>query len=220
MGTVKYIQNKVCLFDFDGTLGDSMPTMVEILFGYLKEHGAQIPDGLANKLVPLGFAGMARYYQEELGIALPEEEILQAFTLRLLKAYEEKICLKRTVKETVEVLREKGFRLCVLTASPHAFIDPCLKRGGIYHLFEQVWSIEDFGVSKGEEKIYVMAAERLGVKVGDLAMIDDSLAVLKTAKSAGAVTVGVYESTMESLQEEIRTVADYYITEMSQLLTK
>ncbi len=220
MKGIEYIQNKVCLFDFDGTLGNSMPTMVEILFGFLTEYNIPITSELANKLVPLGFAGMAKYYQEELGVPMPKEEILQTFMRRLVKAYEERICLKPTVKETVKALKEAGFRLCVFTASPHIFIDPCLKREGAYELFDKVWSVEDFGLTKGEETIFVEAAKRLGVKVEDLAVIDDSLTVLKTAKAAGATTVGVYEPTMEKLQEEIRATADFYITEMSQLLTK
>ena len=54
------------------------------------------------------------------------------------------IPVKKNVISTLEKLKEAGCDLNILTASPHAMLDVCLKRLGIYDLFTNVWSCDDF----------------------------------------------------------------------------
>ena len=55
-----------------------------------------------------------------------------------LKEYTENIPPKNKVKETLIELKRRGNGLNVLTASPHSVLDPCLKRLGIFDLFNNV----------------------------------------------------------------------------------
>ncbi len=63
------------------------------------------------------------------------------------------------------MLKAQGYSLNVLTASPHRMLDACLKRNGIYNLFDNVWSCDDFSTTKSDVQIYHMAAERLHTTV-------------------------------------------------------
>ena len=146
------------------------------------------------------------------------EQIYEYFKAQTLRAYGETIPLKAHVKETLEEMKKRGYRLNVLTASPQLLTDISLKRLQVYDLFENVWSIEAFGMSKAEEGIYVEAARRMGVQPEECVMADDNLNVLKTAKRVGMATVGVYDESAEKVQEEMRQVADVYVRDFADIL--
>ena len=84
-----------------------------------------------------------------------------------------------------QLLEQQGASLNVLTASPHITLDACAKRVGLWELFDNIWSCDDFGTTKADPEIYKMAAERIGLPVEDIIFLDDNLGADKTAKSAG-----------------------------------
>ena len=209
---------KAVIFDLDGTLVDSMPTGVGIVVDFLEKRGISLPPEMIKTLTPLGYKGVAAYYSEKLGIPMTAAEIYAEFQKETAKAYGETIPLKSGVKETLEILRQKGYRLCVLTASPNNLTELCLKRLQIFDLFEKVWSIDDFNLTKADKDIYLAAAKRLGADISDCVMVDDHLGVLKVAKSVGMATIGVYDEYSKAAQEEIRKIADGYVVDFAQIL--
>lgn len=209
---------KVYIFDLDGTLVDSMPVGIGIVLGFLDERGISYPDDIVTTLTPLGYKGSAKYIADHLTGGYQVEQIYEYFKAETLRAYGETIPLKANVKETLEGLKERGYRLNVLTASPQLLTDICTKRLGVYDLFENVWSIEAFGLSKADEEIYLEAAKRLGVSPEECIMADDNLNVLKTAKKVGMATVGVYDDSSKDVMEEMRAIADKYVVDFAELL--
>ncbi len=209
---------KNCVFDLDGTLLDSMKPAVKIVLDYLDEHGVSYEPSIVKILTPLGFRGISVYYATELGIPRTPDEIYATFTERLTKAYADEMPLKSGVIATLKGLKEQGVRLHVLTASPHAFTDICLQNRGVYELFENVWTAEDFGTLKSDVRIYSEVAKRLESNIEECVMVDDSLRVLKTAKGAGMQTVGIYEPFSDDEWEEIEKTADRSVLRFDELL--
>ncbi|MBE6606740.1 MAG: HAD family hydrolase [Ruminococcaceae bacterium] len=209
-------QMKTYLFDFDGTLVDSMPSFIRACLSVLDDHNIKYKDDIIKTITPLGFAGTARHYIS-LGVDMPEETIVAEFKKRMLDDYLYKIPSKNNVLETLKQLKKDGACLNVLTASPHDTLDPCLKRIGLYDLFTNVWSCDDFHTSKADPNIYIMAAEKIGVPVGEILFLDDNIDADKTAKSAGMKVCGVYDDSSRNYVEPIKAVADYYIYDFAEL---
>lgn len=209
---------KTYLFDFDGTLVDSMPTFAGLMLRILEEHGVVYPENIIKIITPLGFIGTARYFVENLGLKKTEDELIKLMHAYAIEAYTHSVPAKKHVVEVIKQLRERGDSLHVLTASPHATLDPCLKRLGIYDLFTNVWSCEDFGTSKADPNIYRMAAEKIGARVEDVMFLDDNYNADKTAKEAGMQVCAVYDDTSAEYEAEMREVADYYIYDFSELI--
>ena len=205
------------LFDFDGTLVDSMPTYVGAMLRILDENGIEYGDDIVKIITPLGLGGTADYYLT-LGIKKSREELLGAMLSYMTEAYENTIMAKSNVIDTVRALRARGDRLHVLTASPHTSLDPCLKRIGIFDLFENVWSCEDFNTTKADPEIYVMAAERIGTSIGEIMFLDDNLNADLTAKKAGMQVCGVYDDSSKEYTDEMKAATDFYIKDFSELL--
>ena len=59
---------KTYLFDFDGTLVDSMPTFVAVMLRILDERGIKYGDDIVKIITPLGYRG---YIQRTYGYSQP-----------------------------------------------------------------------------------------------------------------------------------------------------
>ena len=208
---------KACLFDFDGTLVDSMPAYISVMTGVLDEYGIEYGDDLIKTITPLGTAGTVRYFIEELGVKLTAEELTEKFGKDMYFEYANNIPAKSNVVSVVKELKEKGASLNVLTASPHLTLDVCLKRLGIFDLFDNVWSCDDFNTTKADPEIYKMCAEKIGEKAEDIMFIDDNFNADKTAKSAGMIVCGVYDESSKEYVDEIKAITDFYIYDFEEL---
>ena len=208
---------KTYLFDFDGTLVDSMPVYMSAMLRILDENGIEYGDDIMRTITPLGNIGTAKYFIE-LGVKLSVEEMLLKMKEYMLDGYLYHIPAKKNVISTLKQLKNSGASLNVLTASTHATLDACLKRLGIFDIFDNVWSCDDFETTKANPEIYKMAAEKIGQAVGDILFVDDNINADKTAKSAGMKVCGIYDDSSKDCIEEIKAAADYYVFDFSELL--
>ena len=208
---------KTYLLDFDGTLVDSMPIFMEVLLRILDENGISYDDDIVNVITPMGCNAVAEYYVS-LGVPLTVKEILDIMDMYAIDEYRYRIPAKEGVEKTLKALSEQGVSLNVLTASPHSMLDPCLKRLGLWELFDNVWSCNDFDTTKADPKIYHACAEKLGVNIGNIIFIDDNLGAVKTASSAGMITYGIYDESSAAYADDIKAVSKRYLNCFSELL--
>ncbi len=206
------------ILDFDGTLVDSMTPAVKMLLGFLDERGVQYPDDIVNTIIPLGFRGIASYYVSEFGLRETPEEVFALVVEKLQGLYANEVQPLVGVEKTIRELKRRGASLSILTASPHAFLDPCVKRLGWENLFENLWSSEDFQMSKGEPYIFIEAAKKLGKQPNECYMIDDNKQALLAAKKAGFKTIAVYDSFSKQYAAEIRSFVDFYADCIDEIL--
>lgn len=205
------------LFDFDGTLVDSMPIYIDTMLQILKDFDIDYPEDIVKIITPLGTQGTADYYIE-LGVPLTREEIIERMGRGMVEAYFTRIPAKEGVIETLRVLKDRGDHLNVLTASPHITLDACLKRLGIFDWFDHVWSCDDFATTKADPEIYKEAAGKMGVPVEDVLFLDDNLNAIRTAQAAGMQVCGVYDVSSAEYTEEMKQVSGRYIENFKELL--
>ena len=207
----------VYLFDFDGTLVDSMPAWIRKMTGALTEHGVTPPENLIEIITPLGDRGAAEYIRS-LGVAMTVEDMLAWMDRQAYDDYAYHIPAKFGVPETLRALKAAGHSLNVLTASPHRMLDVCLKRLGLFDLFDHVWSCDDFPVTKADPAIYRLAAERLGTTAEAITFLDDNVHADTAAKAAGCRVIGVYDASSAKAEDAIRAVCDGYIYDFYELI--
>jgi HAD superfamily hydrolase (TIGR01509 family) len=208
---------KDLVFDFDGTLVDSMPTWGGKMLRILNEAGVSYPENIIEIITPLGDLGAARYFMEHLGVKESEESLLSKMDAYALPKYRDEILAKEGVREALSELRRRGHRLFVLTASPHRMLDPCLERLGLAPLFEGVFSCDDFATTKANPEIYDRLCERIGSQKEDLVFFDDNLGACKTAVSAGVRAVGVYDPSGEKFTEALKRLCGDYVYTLAEV---
>lgn len=207
---------KTYLFDFDGTLVDSMPAYTAAMLRILDEEGISYGQDIIKIITPLGLNGTAAYFIG-MGVNRTKEEVLLKMRQYAFDAYCYHIPAKEYVIPVLQRLKQEGASLNVLTASPHITLDVCLKRLGIFDMFDHVWSCDDFETTKADPEIYKMAAQRLGQPIERILFLDDNLNADTTAKEAGMAVCGVYDASSAEYAMQIKTVADFYIEDFSQL---
>lgn len=205
------------IFDFDGTLVDSMPYWSEKMLNILRKTNTPYPADVIKRITPLGDIGTAKYFRDELGVPLTFDEMYAMMDEYALPKYRDIIPLKDGVRDYLTLLKKNGCTIHVLTASPHKMVDPCLKRLGVFDWFGNVWSCDDFGTTKSDPTIYTEAVRRIGTSVSDGVFFDDNIGAVRTAAQAGLYTVGVYDATGEDFADELKQTADRYIVSFAEL---
>ena len=206
------------LFDFDGTLVDSMPTYVSAMLRILDENSIPYDNGIVKIITPLGLNGTAEYYINQLGLNLPKAQLTALMKEYMLDAYLYSIPAKSNVISVLRTLKQRVASLNVLTASPHTTLDACLKRLGLWTLFDNVWSCDDFHTTKADPRIYVRAAGKMNTTIENVLFLDDNLNADQTAKAAGMQVCGVYDESSKDYAEQMKAANDYYIYDFQELL--
>ena len=215
---IKTMNNqKTYLFDFDGTLVDSMPAFVSLMQRILNEYGMECDEDMVKIITPLGYGGTAEYFCS-LGIRSTKDELVKLMNEYARDDYLYNIPQKSGTVKTLTEMKKRGKCLNVLTASPHTVLDPCLKRLGLFELFDNVWSCDDFETTKTDPEIYKMAAKRLNTDIENIVFVDDNVNAVKTARLCGMKSYGIYDSSSKDYIEQMKTVSDRYIYELSELL--
>lgn len=209
---------KTFLFDFDGTLVDSMPFYISGVLKELDKRNCKYNNDIIKIITPLGFVGTADYFIKTFGLDVGVEELVEAFKTNMENEYFYNIPAKSNVIKVLKELKEKGYSLNVLTASPHITLDACLKRLEIFDLFDNVWSCEDFATTKADPEIYKSVAEKLNVNVNDVLFLDDNLNADITAKTAGMKVCGVFDKSSVEYVDKMKSVCDFYIYDFDELL--
>ncbi len=209
---------KDLVFDFDGTLVDSMPTWGGKMLRILQEEGVSYPDNVIEIITPLGDAGAARYFREAFGVRASMADLLSRMDAYALPKYRDEIPEKEGVSDTLRTLKARGHRLFVLTASPHKMLDPCLSRLGLTSLFDGVFSCDDFETTKANPEIYDRLCAHIGSRKENLVFFDDNLGACETAIKADVTTVGVYDESGKASFERLRALTAAAVNTLPEIL--
>jgi beta-phosphoglucomutase-like phosphatase (HAD superfamily) len=207
----------VYVFDLDGTLVDSMPYFSKGILSILDDAGIPYQPELINVVTPLGYTKTAELYVT-MGVKETVDTIVSNIEKKLVKEYSENVRLKNGVFEYLTALHSAGARLFVLTASPHIVTDVCLKNNGVFELFEKVWSVEDFGLSKSDTRLFYEVAASIGCDNSEIKYFDDNLTAVTNSKKSGYFVYGIRDMQTESDIERIRALCDRFVDDFSDLI--
>ena len=209
---------KICIFDLDGTLVNSMPRYTAGMYAVLDRRNISYEPDLIKILTPLGYTKSAEYYREHFGLTESVKEIVREMGEILVYEYSNNITLKPGVRDYLEKRKAEGASLYVLTASPHLVTDVCLKNNGVFDLFDKVWSVEDFGLSKSGTELFYKVAETVGCKTGDVEFFDDNLTALTNCTKAGMISYAVYDGQSDEDVAKMKEIGEYFVRSFEDLL--
>ncbi len=209
---------KTYIFDFDGTLVDSIAFARKVSLGFLRERGINYPKNISKITTPLGWKGMAAYYVEAFSLRETPNEIYSILYNRISIAYKQDIPAKPMADYVLRELTDRGHSLNILTASPRELVEICVKRLGWENLFDNILSTEQFKLNKSNPQVFIEAANALGKNREECLIIDDNINALSNAKKAGFEVVGIYDEYSADVEAEIRGFVDKYIWSLEELL--
>lgn len=201
---------KGAIFDFDGTLFDSMVIWETAGDKYLKSLGIEPEVGLHEKIRDFSMIQSAIYVKENYNLDFTCEEIVAGFNKSVEEFYLTTALPKKGVIEFLEKIKSHGITMCVATVTEKRLIEAALERCEIRHFFKDVITCGEVGHGKDKPFIYRKAMDIMGLSHESTIVFEDALYAIRTAKGDGFTTAGVYDESEKS-QDEFRNFADFFI---------
>lgn len=202
------------LWDMDGTIVDTEPYWMRAEHELVGEHGGTWSEAQGMQLVGSGLVQSAKILQQA-GVALEVDEIINTLTDRVMEQINEGVPWRPGARELIAELRAAGIPIALVTMSIRRMALQVAAAIGD-NVFGVVIAGDDVDHPKPHPQPYLLAAERLGVEIGNCVAIEDSEFGLISAVASGAATIGVplhltlHEASTHELWPTLagRTVAD------------
>lgn len=203
---------KGAIFDFDGTLIDSMFIWETIGEEYLIKRGITPESGLNKKFKEVSLLQSAEYYRANYGITDSIEKILIDLNGMLEHLYCDVVTLKQGVLKMLQQLKKDGVKMCIATANHRDIVELTLKHNGVYDYFGDIFTCTEVGFGKDNPSIYEKSLSMLNTKKSETLVFEDAVHAISTAKLAGFTVVGIYDNSSKSEQLKIQEISDYYLS--------
>lgn len=199
------------IFDFDGTLVDSMYIWDNVGADYLRTLGITPEDNLNDVLLTLSLVEAAEHFQLHYNVKNTVEQIIDAINKLVEHLYFDVVKLKDGVKPLLENFKKQGVNMCIATAADKYLVEACLKRNDIFDYFGAIFTCTEVKAGKDLPIIYLKSLEFLGTDISNTYVFEDALHAIETAQKAGFSVIGVYDKFSETLQDEIKSTANIYL---------
>lgn len=182
---------KLAIFDFDGTLVDSAPGIIEVMRTVILEFGL----GLDTCNEWSALIGVPLIRQMEILFADRDESYRQAMADRYREIYDHKalqVCPPFPgVQDTLEKLEQASVIKAIASSKRRSLIDPVLDFHHLAKYFQIVVGSAEVANHKPHPEPVQHIMKRLDVMCGDVVVIGDSIYDLEMARNAGVAGIGV-----------------------------
>ncbi len=184
--------DRAVLWDMDGTLIDSEE------FHWISWRNALATEGIAitreqflssfgqrnDSIIPrwLGNASTPERIER---IANAKEELYRHLVRR------DGISPLPGVANWIHRLHKEGWLQAIASAAPRANIDAVLEALSATHIFQGIVSADDVHRGKPDPEVFLLAASRVGVSPDCCIVVEDAVAGVQGARSAGMKSIGV-----------------------------
>ncbi|MCD7774109.1 MAG: HAD family phosphatase [Clostridiales bacterium] len=204
------------IFDFDGTVFDSMDIWADMGSVYLKRIGIEASAEISPVFLNLSLNKAIQTAKEMYGVEKSTESIISDVFELLTERYLREGSPKNDVIPFLERLRKKGVKMCIATATNEEPVAAALEKYDMLKYFGRIFTTANVGEGKTSPKMFRQALEFLGTEKSSTWVFEDSLYSAKTAKNDGFNVVGVYDRS-ELNPREMRDTADIYIKMFGEL---
>lgn len=204
---------KGVIFDFDGTLFDTMPFWAGLGSSMIKKAGLTPIEGLDEAVLFMTLEESCQFIKKEYHLEQTVEELIDNVVSEVTQFY----CLEAKPKdgicELLQELERRNIKCVIATASDRRLIEIALKRFGLYEYFDDIFTCSELGLNKQSGEIYERCASHMGLTPETTAVFEDILVATRSAKQSGFFTVAVEDIESAKDKEEIIKLADLYVSD-------
>lgn len=204
------------IFDFDGTLFDSMHIWKNVKTEFFEHIGIKFTNEDNEAFKGLYLRETLLLAMERFNIADSFEELSQLFFKYIGSRYLAEAEPKNDIIEFLEKLKNNGVKMSIATATGEIAVQMALEKYGMSHYFESIYSVYTVGASKQDPKVYRTSLESIGTDKETTWIFEDALYAAKTAKADGFHVVGIYDES-EKYADKLKELVDIYIHDYKEL---
>lgn len=206
---------KGAIFDFDGTLGDSL--------GYWEWQYSELSrifcGGKKIDLTPEDdkkfrtslISDSMKLLHEKYGIGESTDFLIKYANDSIKNFYINEVKPKKGVIKYLDYLKNKGIKMCIASATAENELKIAVKSCGLEKYFCGLFSCSELGFGKERPDIFLMALNHLGTDLSETWVFEDSLLALETATKAGFKTVGIFDKNNPYTVKQISEYSTVFI---------
>jgi HAD superfamily hydrolase (TIGR01509 family) len=179
------------LLDMDGTLLDTERVYIASLRTVLSARGYADVTEACHAMIGLPGPDCQQLLIARYGKNFPIDEINRDFATECAAMMRDGLPLKPGAAELLDALREADCPMAVVTSSSRRSAEQHLTLAGIRMRFDTVLTRDDVARSKPCPDLYLLGAQRLGVRPEACIAVEDSSVGVAAAHAAGAITLMV-----------------------------
>lgn len=206
------------IFDFDGTLVDSMGLWNAIDHMYLGRYGIPCPEGLSNKISGKTFQETAQFFKDFFDLPDPIDTIMSDWHQMAYDLYMEDVPFKPGVPELIETLRSLGCSIAIATSNTRELTTAYLRRHRAEHWFDAMSFSGELQKGKPDPTVFLHAAKLVQTPPENCMGFEDTHEGIRGLIDAGMTAVAVEDEHQISQRQKILNLADYYIDDYYQIL--
>lgn len=199
------------IFDFDGTLLDSMWAWTTVASRYLKAQGITPKDDIDTRIFRMSLADASELIRKEYHLLQEADEIRHGMNGLVEDLYRNTFELKPGVRKLLAELNRRGVKCCLATASDRGIVEPALRRTGIYDDFDFIFTCSELHTDKNDPYIYNYVRSYMDTPKDETIVFEDAYHAIRTAKNAGFTVAAICDPTEAENQSAISSLADYYL---------
>ena len=201
---------RCAIFDFDGTLFDSMYVWDTAAERYLRSLGKDPAPTVREDVRTMSLHQAAEYLKDGYALSLTAEEIVAGINRVVEQAYLHDVQPKAGAAAFLDALKAGGVSLCIATATDRYLIEAALRRCHMDSYFDAVFTCSEVGSSKNEPAIYRQAMAHYHADREQTLIFEDAIHAVQTAKADRFRVVAVSDPS-ETRQAELRRISDFYL---------
>jgi HAD superfamily hydrolase (TIGR01509 family) len=202
-----------CLFfDLDGTLINTIPLLYDTYLAFLAGFGKSGSREEFEEFNGPSLKEIIAMMKQRYGLYETEEALLHSYHSELIKQYSI-LRMEDSILEMLVNIKQAGYRLYLITSAAESLVKDLIEKNSLEKIFEGMTFGEEVTHSKPHPEIYNLSVRKFGLDKSVIAVVEDSVNGISSAKSAGLFVIAVTGTHSES---ELHTSkADMILHEIS-----
>ena len=203
------------VFDMDGLLMDSEWLGIEAIHACAKAQGQEVPEHVCKMCIGINTRASSALLKDHCP-ALDTERLFRDFAVYMHnKAAKGEIPVKKGARELMQYLQERNIPAAVASSSRMETIELYLGGVGLTKYFQVLLSASGMP-SKPAPDVFLLAAEKLGVRPEECLVLEDSYNGVKAGRAAGMQVCMVPD--VLPYVEELSPFVDHVLPDLTKVM--
>lgn len=215
---MKNIQDyKAVIFDFDGTLVDSMGLWHSIDHIYLERHNKSCPENLPYEIAGKSFTETAEYFKKRFDISDSVEDIKAEWVKMSHEAYLNQVHFKPGALDFIRNLHRRRQKIAMATSNNRETTEAFLQKHNVLSYFDALCFTTEVGAGKPDPAVFNQASRLLALPPEDCLVFEDTLEGVQAARTAGMDVIAVADLWQGDHLVKIKNLSNGYIQDFTDL---